>query len=332
MSGTRQSVGILGAGRWGLTLAQVAAQHGQSTYLWSEDSRRAGRLQSQRKLKSLLPELDELHAGVTATSDLALVASQCHTLVIACGAGETRAIARQVGAVVDGSHVVLHAVRGLEPGTLRRATRVIREETCARKVGALAGPALVEELLAGRPNAFVCASRYPEVIRRARQAFAGDAVRVYASKDLAGVELAAAASAVAAVGVGIALQLGLGSATLATFVTRSAAEMARVVEAAGGQAASAMGLAGLGELLALRESGSREVEAGRMLAAGKTPAQITKKLGHLDAVDAAKTFKALAEHYGVETHIGAVVADLLAGEVDAPTAIRSLMTLSHMAE
>ncbi|MCO4761037.1 MAG: hypothetical protein KC502_06000 [Myxococcales bacterium] len=328
----RTGFGIIGAGRWGITLSHVVASHDNDTFLWCEDAKRAGLLQRKRSLKKAVPELAELHERVKVTADLAEVVSSCHTLIVACTADVMRDWSRRLGTHVDGSHVVLHAVRGLEPATLKRATRVLREETCVRKVGALAGPALVEELLAGRPNAFICASRYPEVVARAREALAGPSVRVYAGKDLAGVEIAAAASAVAAVGMGIALELGLGPATLSILGTRGAAEIARVVSAAGGDPNSAYGLAGLGELLALRESESREVRAGRLFAQGSTPAQVEKKLGRLDAVGAARSFAALAAHYHVQAHIAAAVTALLDGTLDARGAMAQLMTLRQMNE
>ncbi len=330
--GQRAGFGVIGGGRWGVTLAHVVASHGNPTRLWCADSKRAGHLQRNRSLKKLVPELLKLHADVDITAELADVVDGCHTLILACSAEVTREWANRLGRHVDGSHVVLHAVRGLEPGTLKRASRVLREETCVRKVGALAGPVLVEELLAGRPNAFVCATRYPEALARAREAFTGPSVRVYGSRDLPGVEIAAAASAVAAVGMGVALELGLGPATLSILATRGAAEIARVVAAAGGDPGSAWGLAGLGELLALRESNSREVQAGRLLAQGATVAEAQKKLGRLDAVDAAGTFAALAAHYHVEAHIASAVFGLLGGKIDAKAAMIQLMSLKQMAE
>lgn len=323
---------VIGAGRWGITLAHVIASHGNDTWLWCDDPKRASHLQRKRALKKLVPELAELHERVQISADLAEVVASCHTLIIACEASQIRSWANRLGGHLDGSHVVLHAVRGVEPGTLKRATRVLREETCVRKVGALAGPALVEELLANRPNAFVCASRYPEVVAQARQAFAGPMVRVYASRDLAGVEIASAASAVAAVGVGIALELNLGPATLAILATRGAAEIARVVAAAGGDPSAAWGLAGLGELLALRESNSLEVRAGRILAGGGTPADVERKLGRLDAISAAGSFAALAAHYHVEAHIAGAVTAMLAGKMTPQQAMAALMTLQQMAE
>jgi len=328
----RDAIAVLGAGRWGITLAEVAARNGRKVVLWCEDPGRLQHLQADRHDQAVLPELARLHEGVQLAADLAAAVECSHTLLIAVRAADVRALARRLGDVADPSHVVVHAVRGLEPESLERPSRVLRRETSLRKVGAMLGPALVDELLAGRPNAFVVASRYPEVGERVVEAFAADALRVYLSSDLAGIEVAAASAPVGAIAIGIALELGLGPATLGTLIPRAAAEMARVVVAAGGKASSAWGLAGLGEMLALRESESREIAAGRALARGEALSSVLGALGPLDAVDAARTFVALADRLGAEAFIAGVVARILGGQISARDGVLELMRLGPMVE
>ena len=332
MSGARTDFAVIGGGRWAVALAHVAARGGQSVRLYVADSRRRGHLQRKRQHKSLVPELERLHEGVRLDEDLSETMAASHTVLLACAAGEVRAMTAAIGPHVDGAHVVLHAVRGLEPETLRRASRVIREECCARKVGALLGPAVVSELVAGRPNAFVCASRFPEVVQRARDAFVSPSVRVYHSSDLRGVEVSAAAASVGALGIGFIMEQQMGPATLAMMVSRGVAEMSRVVEAAGGKSSSAMGLAGLGELMAHREIDSREVRGGRMLARGKNAAQIERELGALDALGTARAFQSLASRLHVPAHIASVVADLVDGLSGVDEALTTLMSLAQMEE
>lgn len=327
----RAAFAVLGAGRWGLTLAECAARNGHPVFLWTADAKQAAAL-TQERTAAQLPELEQLHERVTPTSKLAQAVHGSHTLILAVPAADVRALCRELGEFADPSHVLVHAIRGLEPESLERPSRIVRRETALRKVGAMLGPALVGEMLAGRPNAFVVASRYPEVAALVGEAFAHDALRVYSSPDLAGVEIAAAASSVGALAVGMALELQLGPATLATLLTRAAAEMARVVAAAGGKPASAVGLAGLGELLALRESESREVLAGRAFARGESAEEIRDGIGGDGAIDAALTFSALAARLHVKAHIADVVARVVAAQVTAGEGVLELMRLDPMGE
>jgi len=326
------AIAILGAGRWGITLAHVAASNGAKVVLWDRDGRRASSLQRRRSSKKLLPELERIHDGVTVTSDASQACDASDTLMLACPAGDVRTILRAAGDAVDGHHAIVHAVRGAEGKSLAFPSRVVRQETCVQKTGALLGPIVVDDLLAGRPNAAVVASRFPSVRESVQAAFASDALRVYTSDDLVGVEVAAAGASVGAIAIGLCLQLELGPATLAAFITRGTAELARVVRAAGGKSDTAFGLAGLGDLVARRESESREVLAGRMLAQGKVAAEIEKELGQLDAVAAATTFAELAANRGIDAHLTKAVGAMLSGKATPQQAIGALMTLPQMHE
>ena len=330
-SNGKPAITVLGAGRWGITLAHVAARNGCDVTLWARDGRRASNLQRRRSLKKLLPELEKIDDKVTATGDAA-VACVHDTLILACGVADVPDVIEKVGPHLGGQHQIVHAIRGLDSATFAFPSQTVRKETCVRQVGAFLGPVVVEELLAGRLNSAVVASRFPNARKTIQAAFASPALRVYSSDDLIGVEVAAAGAAVGAIAIGFCLQLNLGPATLATFVTRGTAELARVVTAAGGKSDSAFGLAGLGDLLVRRESHSREVEAGKLLAQGKSKAEIETALGHLDAIDAATTFAALAQRRGIEAHLTSAVAAMLAGTVGPAEAIRGLMTLEQMAE
>lgn len=328
----REALGVIGAGRWGITLAHAAARCGRPVWLHAADKRLATRLQTRRLARSVVPELDALHAGVTVSADLQQVCAHSDVLLLACGASEVRALARSLGGHIDAAHKVVHAVRGREPDSLKAPSSVIREETCAMQVGALLGPILAESLLADLPGAAVVASPFPAVVKALQIRLASDNLRIYASDDLDGVETAAAASSVLAIGVGVCLELELGPATLATLMVRGLAEMSRVVAAAGGRAETAFGLAGMGDLIVRRECDSREVRAGRMLAQGADMKAIVARLGELDAVAAARTFCQLAGVAAVEARIATTIDALTHGDIDGRAAVQQLMGLAQMTE
>lgn len=328
----RTAIGVIGGGRWGITLAHTAASRGHAVRLYCEDARLTGQLNSRRISRKVVPELERLHDGVQVTTHLAEVCGKCDLLLLACGVPELRPLVSVLGEHVDGAHAVVHAIRGREPDSLASPSWVLRHETCVRQVGALLGPVQVDALLAGHPGAAVVASPFPAVIKATQRALAGDSLRVYGSRDLAGVEAAASAAAVLAMAIGVALELNLGATTLATLTVRGGAEMARVCVAAGGKAETAFGLAGLGDLLVRRETESREVKAGRMLAQGRDEAAIRKALGDLDAIDGAHGFCAIPGVEVVEARIVGTIDDMLRGRLDVSGALERLMGLAQMAE
>ena len=68
----RDSIAVLGAGAWGVALANVAAQGRASVPLWAHDPAHAAALAAQRENRRHLPGL-ALAQAVAPTSDLAAI-------------------------------------------------------------------------------------------------------------------------------------------------------------------------------------------------------------------------------------------------------------------
>src|SRR4029077_2893260 len=113
----------------------------------------------------------------------------------------------------------------------------------------LSGPGFAAEVARGKPAALVVAAASDDVARGIQPLFASASMRIYRSADLVGVELSGAAKNVIAIAAGISDGLELGSSARAAVITRGLAELARLVEAAGGSRDTAMGLSGLGDLV-----------------------------------------------------------------------------------
>jgi glycerol-3-phosphate dehydrogenase (NAD(P)+) len=332
MENRRQPVGVVGAGRWGTTLAELAAQRGYPVVLFAGDAGLAARLNEERANPTHLPELPRMHDGIRATADLPELAGRCHLLLVAVPAAQVRPLVRRLGESLDGSHVVVHAIRGLEPTTLASPSRIVVEETCARRVGALLGPVIVESLLSRVPTAAVVASRFPEVIAQTREVLGGDFLRIYGNPDLWGVEVASAAASVVALSLGVALELGLGAATVALLATRGLSEAARLCAAVGGKADTIFGLAGLGDLLVQRETESREIAAGRNLARGKRPTEIEAEGVAVEALEAVRTTYHLAQRHHVDTRLTAAMYGIVQGEISVAEAMDRLMSRQRLSE
>jgi glycerol-3-phosphate dehydrogenase (NAD(P)+) len=243
-------VGILGGGRWGQALGRLVMAAGHDPLIaWRE---------KKEKPPHILP----------STNDPPSVSATCDLLIAATSAGELRH-AIQLARPHAGNRVVV-ATRGLEPGTGKWLTDVVLEESDALRVGALAGPAPVEEILNGGLCAGVIASRYAEVRAMFTTAMHSTRYRVYESDDLAGVQLAGAMVPVLATLIGMASGLGgSGVGVHAMVVSRGIEEASRLSKALGGNAETLSGLAGIGDLVAAQgTAASPAFQAGLKLAKG----------------------------------------------------------------
>jgi len=242
--------------------------------------------------------------------------------------GVAREVVRALGAHVDGRHFVVHGVRGLVGESMETISSVVRDETPVRRVGALGGPALAADLLAGRPSVMVCGSHYPEVNRALQQAFGSPTLRLYATEDLLGLEWASALVGCLAIGVGYARGVGLGPGLMAAVITRAVEEGARLAAAAGGNERTLLGLAGYGDLLASIAQAERpEVLVGEALAAGKTLEQALSQVSQrVEAVELTARIVTWAESAGIRAPVfGALAHGILRGRA-SDALIRELMT------
>jgi glycerol-3-phosphate dehydrogenase (NAD(P)+) len=318
---SRPVVGVVGGGAWGLALAAAAARTGGTTLLLS-----------RRHLDGALP------AGVDLAHNEAELGERSRLVILAVPSGVARSVARSLGPHVDGRHFIVHGVRGLVrrpaldgdtsgAGDLETISGVVRDETPARRLGALGGPALASDLLAGRPSVMVCGSRYPEVVGALRAAFERPMLRLFSTDDLLGLEWASALVGCLAVGVGYARGVGLGAGLLAAVITRAVEEAGRLAAAAGGEDRTLLGLAGYGDLFAsITQTERPEVLIGEALARGQSLDQaVAGAKQRVEAVELTGMLVAWAEARGVPAPVFTTLARGVLSGRPPDTLIRELM-------
>lgn len=329
----RPSIGFVGAGRFGLALAQIVAENGRDVTLFTTLPDRALELRETRRCPGVVPELERLHPGVTITQDPAELASASTLVVVTVGAAYLEPALVAVGAALDGAHQVVHAVHRLEGDALLRTSQVLRQRSCVKQMGVIAGPTHVSELLSDRPNAAVVGSAFPAVIRRVQDAFARANLRIYGNRDLRGVELAAALGQVVAIAVGISDGLRLGAATHATLMTRGLAEIARIGTELGATERTFAGLAGVGRLVDAVRRGEPNYQLGLDLAVS-TDARETVANASVEAqgLTVVQRVNAYAGTNGLDLPICAALGRVFDGEWTAEDAMRALMSIEQMYE
>ncbi len=238
-------------------------------------------------------------------------------------------VLRQLAPRLPAGVGILSLTKGLEPGTLRRFSVVLREslEGLQPRVAVLSGPNHAEEVSLDMPTATVIASSDLEFATGLQELVSNETFRAYVNPDVAGVEIAAAVKNVIAIATGTSDGVGYGDNTRAALMTRGLAEMSRLGQVFGADPLTFAGLAGLGDLIATCTSRhSRNRLAGELIAKGHSPAEIELEMGMVaEGLTAATAVRSLARSVGCDMPITGAVAAVIYEGKPVRQAVRDLM-------
>ena len=275
-----EPVGIIGAGSFGTAMANLMALN-TDVLVYSRSRELVEQLSTDRYRFGV-----ELHKRVQIINDIERVAGECQLIFPIVPSNNFRSMMRSVTEYLEPAHVLIHGTKGLDitgvdladipqRGLARRQvhtmTDIVTQESVVVRVGALTGPNLARELLDGQPSASVVASKFDEVIDRAKAVLSSQQLHVFETRDLLGAELAGVLKNVVALGSGILKGFGLGKNIQAMLITRGLHEMIHFGRALGSESRAFFGTAGVGDLIATATSRkSRNYMFGFRLGSGET--------------------------------------------------------------
>ena len=259
------------------------------------------------------------------------------TVVIAAISRFMGELSERLGPLLSPDQLVVHGSKGLDEETLRRGSELLESSLGAGfrgRVAAMSGPNHAEEVSRGIPTATVVACSDAEVARRLQAILSTRTFRVYTNSDLVGVELCGAAKNVVALAAGMSDGLGYGDNSKAALITRSLAEIGRLVDRMGGRASTVAGLAGIGDIIATCTSRhSRNRAAGEALARGRTVAEVQAGTPMVvEGFPAARACLRLAREKGVEMPITRQVHGVLFEGISPQQGLAHLMAREFAAE
>lgn len=326
-SGKKNTLVVLGAGSWGTALGMLLARNGYPTRLWGNDAGQLAHLEHERQNSVHLPGIP-FPADLQVCALLADAVKSSSRFLIAVPSHAFRATLAALQPLVSGEAVIAWATKGLEPGSGKLlsqvAVEVLGEEN---SLAVVSGPTFAREVALNLPTAITAASRDDRAAEEVASWLRNERVRVYTSRDVAGVQLGGAIKNVMAIGAGISDGLGFGANARAALITRGLAELTRLGVAMGGQKETFMGLAGAGDLiLTCTDNASRNRRVGLALGQGRKLAQILAELGQeAEGVTTARELYQLAKQLRVEMPITEQVYRVLYENLPPQTAVEALL-------
>ncbi len=317
-------VAVIGAGSFGTTIAHLVSRNAP-TVLWCRRAETADEVNRQHTNERYLPGL-HITRLVEATASLEEAVREADVVVMGVPSHCMREVLGEVARSIRAWVPVVSLAKGLEPGSLLRMTEVVKEVLPDHPTGALTGPNLAKEIMAGYAAASVIAFERVEIARRLQAVFHSGLFRVYTNHDVTGCELGGALKNVVAIATGMGDGLGVGDNTRAAVITRGLAELTRLGLAMGGELATFAGLAGMGDLIATcasRQSRNRHV--GEELGKGRTIDEITAEMNQVaEGVKTARVVMELGAKHGVDLPISQEVHGVLYAGRTARDAYRGL--------
>ena len=326
---TFHKIAVIGAGAWGVALANVITRAGRSVTLAARDAQSAT-VVGERRESPRLPGI-KLHDQVRVATANAHITSH-DAILLAVPAQHLRAVITMIAPLLTDRIPVIACAKGIERGTHKFMTEVIAECAPSALPAILSGPSFATDVARGLPTAVTLAASDDTVAAALAQALGSTTFRPYHTTDVRGVEIGGAAKNVLAIAAGIVSGRGLGASAAAALTTRGFAELFRFGGAFGARPETLTGLSGLGDLILTCESAqSRNFSLGLALGKGQTP-QAAQSGKLAEGAFTAPVLLEMAKEKGVEMPIADAVAAILDGTLNVDTAIENLLTRPFKAE
>jgi glycerol-3-phosphate dehydrogenase (NAD(P)+) len=331
-----EKIGVIGAGSWGTTLADLLAKNGHDVTLWAYEPELV-REMAESGINSLFLPAVRLSSRLRFTNSLREAVADKELLLFVVPSQVLRGVINSVLPFLAPETVIVSATKGIELESLMLVSQIYAEllpPELYRNFAVLSGPSFAREVAQEMPTAVVAAAETTAVARRVQNSFATGYFRVYTNTDVTGVELGGAIKNVIAIAAGISDGLGFGHNTRAALITRGLAEMTRLGLAMGAQTATFAGLAGMGDLvLTCTGDLSRNRSVGMKLGQGMGLTEILAEMRMVaEGVKTTESARDLARRLGVDMPITEKVFQILYHDKPAREAVIELMTRDPKAE
>jgi glycerol-3-phosphate dehydrogenase (NAD(P)+) len=330
------TIGVIGAGSWGTTLADLLARKGHKVTLWVYEQDLLDELAEIRENRLYLPGI-RLAESLSFTGDLAHAVTDKELVLYVVPSQALRSVLQASAAYLSRDGIVVSASKGIEVDTLKLVSQIYEEllpDDLYQRFAVLSGPSFAREVALGMPTAVVAAAVDEAIAKTVQERFSTRTFRVYTNPDIIGVELGGAIKNIIAIAAGISDGLGFGSNTRAALITRGLAEMARLGVAMGARGETFAGLAGMGDLvLTCTGDLSRNRTVGLQLGQGRTLADILGEMRMVaEGVKTTESTCQLARRLGIDMPITFKVYDVLYADRPANMAVMELMARDPKAE
>lgn len=293
---------ILGAGSWSSAIARLLSDK-YEVLIYSRSKETKDSINNDHVNRKYFPDI-VFNDNVKATTNLEEALKNKY-IVNAIPTQSTREVLEKAKDYLTEDNIIINLAKGLELGTHKRISEIVKEINENVKYAVLSGPSHAEEVIIGMPTTVVCACEDESIAKGIQNIFSRNTFRVYTSEDVIGVELGGAVKNILAFGIGIIDGLGYGDNPKAALITRGIHEMGKFAQKEGASIKTINGLAGIGDLIVTATSEhSRNFRCGRLVGRGLSIEEAKKEVKMVvEGIPTTKAIYELSRNIGIEMPI-----------------------------
>lgn len=328
------NVTVLGAGAWGITLAQTLTDNGHSVCVYDVNSSFIDAINNGTHPFFKEHKIENIKGLYTLDEALDFA----EYIVLCVPTKFARGLMKEINATAKSKKIFINVSKGIEPGTSKCVNEIVSDEIDPKILGgyaSLSGPSHAEELILRKLTLLVSASKDAEVAKKVQLLFANNEyLRVYTSDDVQGCEIGGAIKNAIAIVSGILTGVGLGENARAALISRGILEIVKVVVAMGGKKETVYGLTGMGDLIVTASSlNSRNFNAGLAIGKGASAQDaVANSVQTVEGVRAVLAAYEIGKNHDIELPIINAAYSMLYENVDPKTAIKSCLARELKAE
>ena len=323
-------IGVIGAGSWGTTLANLLAEKGFKVMLWVREREVMEEIKTKHINSVFLPDV-ELVDRLKPVKSFEEAVVEKELILMVVPSHVFREVLTGVRRYLNKEMGLMAATKGIENESLMMMSQVVKivlPGEYMKRFACIGGPSFAKEVCKKHPTAVTIACSDFEHAERLQQVFNTEFFRVYISQDLTGVQLGGALKNVIAIGAGVADGLGFGHNARAALITRGLAEITRLAVALGANPYTLAGLAGMGDLvLTCTGDMSRNRTVGLKIGKGMRLDEITGNMSMVaEGIKTARSAYELGKKMEVYMPICNQVYHILYNDKDPKEAVKYLMS------
>ncbi len=304
---------VIGCGRWGSFIAYYLDRIGNQVTIGAQPDDAGAHSFAESRTNGTIVMPDR----VRFVFDVKESVEEAEIVVFSVPSQNLRGLLTELKESMAGKGIIL-CMKGLEISTGKRLTEVVGDVLPENKAAVWVGPGHPQEFAEGKPNCMVIDSSDRDYMKLLVDSFTGELIRFYYGEDLIGNEVGAATKNVIGIAAGLLDGIGLPSLKGA-LMSRGTREIARLIEAMGGNPLSAYGLCHLGDYEATVFSKfSHNRYFGEAFAKGESYTLLAEGAYTVQALMRIK------DELGVELPICTAVNDIVHGGADPKATLNAL--------